>query len=92
MLRFIVIILVAVFVISILRLVIGVVLKGVGDLLQPTAPEQRAGGGPQLGGELKKDPVCGTYVSAATAITKRVGGEVIYFCSDTCRQKYPARH
>jgi YHS domain-containing protein len=41
-----------------------------------------------LGGELKKDPVCGTYVSMATAIKETVKGEAVYFCSKECREKY----
>jgi YHS domain-containing protein len=41
-----------------------------------------------LGGELKKDPVCGTYVSAATALQEKVKGEMVYFCSRECREKY----
>lgn len=40
------------------------------------------------GGELKKDPVCGTYVSTASGITRTVNGEVVYFCSSQCRDKY----
>ncbi len=40
------------------------------------------------GGELKKDPVCGTYVSAASSVREKVGGEVVYFCSDECRAKF----
>jgi YHS domain-containing protein len=40
------------------------------------------------GGELKKDPVCGTYVSTATGITRTVNGKVMYFCSNECREKY----
>ena len=40
-----------------------------------------------VGGELKKDPVCGTYVST-TGITQRVDGQVFYFCSEECRAKY----
>jgi len=40
------------------------------------------------GGELKKDPVCGTYVSAALAVTRTVNGEVVHFCSKECRDKY----
>jgi YHS domain-containing protein len=39
-------------------------------------------------GELKKDPVCGTYVSTATSITRTVNGEVFYFCSKECSDKY----
>jgi YHS domain-containing protein len=42
------------------------------------------------GGELKKDPVCGTYVSTATSIARTVNGEVLYFCSQECRDKYRA--
>jgi len=42
------------------------------------------------GGELKKDPVCGTYVSAALGITRTCNGQVIHFCSKECRDKYRA--
>jgi YHS domain-containing protein len=40
------------------------------------------------GGELKKDPVCGTYVSTAASITRTVNGEIFYFCSQECCDKY----
>ena len=40
------------------------------------------------GGDLKKDPVCGTFVSAATTIQKTKGGETYYFCSTECRDKF----
>jgi len=40
------------------------------------------------GGELKKDPVCGTYVSAAASVTRTVNGKVLYFCSKDCSEKY----
>jgi YHS domain-containing protein len=40
------------------------------------------------GGELKKDPVCGTYVSADTSVTKRINGQTVHFCSSACRDKY----
>lgn len=42
----------------------------------------------QAGGELKKDPVCGTYVSAITSLTRTVNGTVVHFCSPECRDKY----
>ena len=42
------------------------------------------------GGELKKDPVCGTYVSADTSVTKRIDGRTVHFCSPACRDKYRA--
>lgn len=44
----------------------------------------------QPGGELKKDPVCGTYVSTATSLTRNVNGQAVYFCSDECRRKFRA--
>ena len=40
------------------------------------------------GGELKKDPVCGTYVSTSSCLTRNVGGQMMYFCSAECRDKF----
>lgn len=40
------------------------------------------------GGELKKDPVCGTYVSTSVSVTRTVNGEVLHFCSPECRDRY----
>ena len=48
----------------------------------------RAGRSVSAGGELKKDPVCGTYVSASASVTRTVNGQVIHFCSTECRDKY----
>jgi YHS domain-containing protein len=42
------------------------------------------------GGELKKDPVCGTYVSTTGSITRKVKGETVHFCSPECRDRYQA--
>jgi len=42
------------------------------------------------GGELKKDPVCGTYVSTAVSVTRKIDGELVHFCSKECRDKYHA--
>jgi YHS domain-containing protein len=77
-------------VISVVRSIIGIVVKGFSDLFNSAPPPQ---GGPRApfvpaGGELKKDPVCGTFISTATAIQKRSGGEVYYFCSNECRDKF----
>ena len=44
----------------------------------------------QSGCELKKDPVCGTYVAASTGITRQIQGQTLYFCSAECRDKYRA--
>jgi YHS domain-containing protein len=85
--------LLTVFLISVVRGIIGIVLKGFGQMMNPGASAQ---GGPRpanqvpLTGELKKDPVCGTYISAATSIKETVGGETHHFCSQQCRDKYVA--
>jgi len=42
------------------------------------------------GGELKKDPVCGTYVSTGASVTRTVNGQLLHFCSKECRDKYHA--
>jgi uncharacterized protein len=54
------------------------------------APQSAAKQPPAVrsGGELKKDPVCGTYVSTAASITRTVNGEVFYFCSKECSDKF----
>jgi len=58
-----------------------------GSSRQPTRRQPQEPQVP-LGGELKKDPVCGTYISAATALQEKVKGETVYFCSKECREKY----
>ena len=76
-----------VLIISLLRSVIGVILKGFGELFN--SGEQQAKRPPvPTGGELKKDPVCGTFISAATSIQKRVGSETYHFCSVECRDRF----
>ena len=51
-----------------------------------TAPPRPPGSGTI--GELKKDPVCGTFISTQTAFQKAVHGETYYFCSTECRDKF----
>ena len=41
-------------------------------------------------GELKKDPVCGTFIYTATAFQKHAHGETYYFCSTQCRDQFKA--
>lgn len=42
----------------------------------------------RAGGELVRDPQCGTYVPKGRAIALQRGGETIYFCSEKCRDEY----
>jgi YHS domain-containing protein len=76
-----------VLIISVLRAVIGVILKGFNDLFRASDPQPKRPTVP-AGGELKKDPVCGTFISAATSIQKTVGQQTYYFCSVECRNRF----
>jgi len=40
---------------------------------------------------LVRDPVCGTYVVRARALTMGAGAETMYFCSEKCRDEYARR-
>jgi YHS domain-containing protein len=64
--------------------------RGVATAFQTSSrPAERPAPPPvQAGGELKKDPVCGTYVSTATSISRSVKGQPVYFCSEECRKKF----
>ena len=42
------------------------------------------------GGELRKDPVCGTYVSTAASLSRNIKGETFYYCSPECRDQHRA--
>jgi YHS domain-containing protein len=41
-------------------------------------------------GRMEKDPVCGTYVDVASSLNLTQGKELVYFCSEECRQKFKA--
>ena len=43
------------------------------------------------GGELVRDPHCGTFVPKARAIAVQAGHDTHYFCSAACRDAYRAR-
>jgi len=85
--------LLTVVVISVLKSIVGIVLKGVSQAMKPGS---NSPGAPRpsnqvpLTGELKKDPVCGTYIAAASSIKETVAGQTIHFCSAQCRDKYVA--
>jgi len=85
--------LVMVFLITIVRGVLGVVLRGISQVLSPGQASQAGrspANGVPLSGELKKDPACGTYISAATSLKQTVAGQTYHFCSPECRDKYVA--
>lgn len=89
MLRFVAYLLIAILLISVLRAVIGVVMKGLADVFGPSQQRAERRANFPTGGELKKDPVCGTYIAIDSAVQKTMGGETYYFCSPACRDKFP---
>lgn len=60
-------------------------LAGVIDGLQqkPLPPPEPVG--------LVRDPICGTFVVPARALTSGAGGDRRFFCSGRCRQAWVAR-
>jgi hypothetical protein len=60
------------------------------------SPANRAPGGPaggprateRIGGELVRDPQCGTYIPKTRAIVAGSGDAAVYFCSNECRDAY----
>lgn len=89
MLRLLTYLLISLFLITILRNVVGMILRAFSQLVQSQPPAQRS---PRsdvpLTGELKRDPVCGTYTAVASSLQKTVQGRTFYFCSAQCRDKY----
>jgi YHS domain-containing protein len=43
---------------------------------------------PKILEEMKKDPVCGTYVPEHQSLKYKFGGETYFFCSPECKQKF----
>ena len=79
-----------VLVITALRYVIGSIARSFSRFIasagsNPSNPAQAPR--PRDAEELKRDPVCGTFVPVTSSITKTVGGEVVHFCSAACRDR-----
>lgn len=98
MVRLVLYLLLAVVLITVLRMVIGIVVKFLGSLFSvASAMSDTASGGPapgappvSPGGDLHRDPVCGTFVSEGSRFQNRVSGQRYYYCSEECRSKHAA--
>ena len=55
---------------------------------QPPAREPAPQTPPGRSSELKKDPVCGTFVAPELAVKEKFKGEIVHFCSAKCRDEY----
>ena len=64
------------------RLLDGIVEGASGPRSQPRSQA------PERGVAMARDPVCGTFVLPANAVTLVDGRNRLYFCSDACREKY----
>ena len=61
-----------------------------GGIVEGPAPAPRSRGANR--GELMvRDPVCGTFVVRARAVTSGRDDDVRYFCSEKCRREYLSR-
>lgn len=81
----------ALFGITLLRMVIGVVSKMFASSVSSDEGKPRAGARRAqvpAGGVLQKDPVCGTFVPEQGAVKLVAGGETHYFCSEECMRKF----
>ncbi|MCC6587620.1 MAG: hypothetical protein IT168_13065 [Bryobacterales bacterium] len=92
MLRAIVYIVVSIFLITLLRGIIGIITKGVGQLFEgeTNTAATKPGSAPQggFGGELMKCSVCGTFASPVASLTLQRDGNTYHFCSQGCRAKF----
>ncbi len=83
---------------GILRYAIGFMAKLIGGAMRSTqfpgrrqpADIRSSAGMPASAGELRKDPVCGTFIPIGDSLKKTVNGETVHFCSAGCRDKFKA--
>ena len=57
-----------------------------------TDPRRRGAPPPEKSVPLVRDPVCGTYVVRARALTSGQGDGMQFFCSERCRTEYRSQH
>lgn len=75
---------------SVIRSVMRIVAKSMFGEMTPSATQGPRSSAPRAStvGELKKDPVCGTFISTQTAFQKALGSQTYYFCSTQCRDQF----
>lgn len=54
----------------------------------PSAPPWDSASNPKIDDVMIKDPVCGTYFPRREGVELRHAGQVIVFCSATCRDRF----
>jgi len=86
MIRAVLYLIATILILTLLRGVIGILGKTFMSMLQPEGGQRR--GEPRSGGQLRRDPVCGAYVSEEVAVKKTLGRKTFFFCSAACRDKH----
>jgi YHS domain-containing protein len=86
--RFLLYLVIALVVLTAIRMFAGVLTKGLGSLFESEQQPRTDGRAAPATGELKRDPVCGTFVATSSSVKKTVDGETVHFCSAACRDKY----
>ena len=56
------------------------------------SPQRVPSASPRMVRPLRRDPVCGTYVSEEISLTLEHQGEMHHFCSAECRARYEHAH
>jgi YHS domain-containing protein len=91
MIRAILYLVISIFLLTFIRMVVGLLMKTMREMMSsPTTPNAPPGRPPSapVAGELKRDPVCGTFVPANSSFQKTINGSSFCFCSAACRDKY----
>jgi len=83
MLRLLAFLLLFILVVPLIRVLMGAAARAFADILGREGGKPRA----EPGGKLRRDPVCGVYVSEQLAVRRVRGGETLYFCSEECARK-----
>ena len=81
MLRFILFLVLAIFVARALWRILDGIVEGA------SGPRTR-GQAPDRGVSMVRDPVCGTFVVPSRALTGGTGADMRFFCSENCRRTY----
>jgi uncharacterized protein len=75
-------------VVTLVMRALGRVLRGLMDGARPASGSRRPGP-PDRGVQMVRDPVCGTFLPPADAVTNTDRhGTVRYFCSEKCRKAF----
>jgi YHS domain-containing protein len=77
----------------VILLILRIVLRLLFGTRAPMRQSRPGASGPaeRVGGELVRDPQCGTYVPKSRAVVVGAGDAAQYFCSTTCRDAFEAR-